>query len=344
MSIVQKCCMKTLFVASAGGHLEELWLLHPRFRNVTRAHTWVTWDSAHSRSLLKDEQCIFIEKSRPRDVMTALHNARQAKEILDSADWSCVVSTGSLPAVPFFAVARARNIPCHFIESAARVQGPSLSARMLERLPGVHRYSQHKTWSGRRNWQFEGSVFDAFSPTATAPREIKKAVVTLGTNSYGFRRLIKGIRDVLPPDAEVLWQTGYTDVSGLGIAAEPFLPAEELRSAMESADLVVAHSGVGSALAAIQSGHVPLLIPRRKRHGEHIDDHQVQIARDLVHKGIAVACDADHLNRDILAVASGLQVEPVPAPTFVLDDSLAQEGVDFLPRAAARPFELRASA
>jgi UDP-N-acetylglucosamine--N-acetylmuramyl-(pentapeptide) pyrophosphoryl-undecaprenol N-acetylglucosamine transferase len=98
------------------------------------------------------------------------------------------------------------------------------------------------------------------------------------------------------------------------------LASEDLASAMGRADLVVAHAGVGSALAAVQAGHAPLLIPRRKHYGEHIDDHQVQIARELVHRGIAVACDADVLNTDILSVASSKRVGAASAPNFILSE------------------------
>jgi UDP-N-acetylglucosamine transferase subunit ALG13 len=194
---------------------------------------------------------------------------------------------------------------------------------MLEWIPGVHRYSQHKSWADRRHWTYSGSVFDAYGPERRAPsptghHEIERVVVTLGSNAFGFRRLIEGLLRVLPAGADILWQTGDTDVSGLGIDGVKLLPSDHLLNAMHKADLVVAHAGVGSALAAMQAGHAPLLVPRRSYHGEHVDDHQVQIARHLVSRGIAVACDADQLNPEILAVAAAQRVEQKIASRFVL--------------------------
>jgi UDP-N-acetylglucosamine transferase subunit ALG13 len=309
-------------VANAGGHLEELWLLQSRLLSAEQKRTWVTWDSPHSRSLLDGEDCIYVDRAQPRDVMVALRNGRHAREILSRGDWSEVISTGSVMAVPFLALARARGIPCHYIESAARVSGPSLSARLLERVPGVHRYTQHEGWSDRHTWSYGGSVFDAYGPSlrppSADPGEIQRVVVTLGSNSYGFRRLIEGLLRVLPAGADVLWQTGHTDASGLGIDAVKFLPSADLVSAMRKADLVVSHAGVGSALAAMQTGHAPLLVPRRSYRNEHVDDHQVQIARHLVSRGIAVACDADQLNPEITAVAASQRVSPQNAPKFAL--------------------------
>jgi UDP-N-acetylglucosamine--N-acetylmuramyl-(pentapeptide) pyrophosphoryl-undecaprenol N-acetylglucosamine transferase len=314
---------KTLFVANAGGHLEELWQLQPRFSNVSRSsRAWVTWDSPQARSLLEGEECMYVDRSEPRDVVTMLRNAKQAREILGSAEWSDVVSTGSVMALPFLALARARGMRCHFIESAARTEGPSLTGRLLERVPGVHRYCQYQAWADRRTWSYGGSVFDGFGPAeppdTLARTGIRFVVVTLGSNTYDFGRLVEGIRNVLPPGAEVLWQTGHTDVSKLDIRATPFLPSADLADAMRKADLVVAHAGVGSALAALSVGRTPLLVPRRKHRGEHVDDHQVQVARHLVHRGIALACDAEQLNPEIIAIAAASRVQEVVAPEFVL--------------------------
>jgi UDP-N-acetylglucosamine--N-acetylmuramyl-(pentapeptide) pyrophosphoryl-undecaprenol N-acetylglucosamine transferase len=323
MTVVHYWCVRTLLVANSGGHLEELWLLHTRLTGSSSARTWVTWDCPHSRSLLAGEDCIFVDPADPRDALATLRNARHAREILTRGEWSEVVSTGSVPAVPFFTLARAQGIPCHYIESAARVTGPSLTARVLEWIPGVHRYSQHRGWADRHNWSYGGSVFDAYGPALreTGPRgghEIERVVVTLGSNSYGFRPLVEGLLRVLPAGADVLWQTGETDVSGLGIDAVKLLPSGDLLNAMHKADLVVAHAGVGSALAAMQAGHAPLLVPRRSHRNEHVDDHQVQIARHLVSRGIAVACDADQLNLEIMAVAASQRVVSKIAPQFVL--------------------------
>lgn len=310
-------------VANSGGHLEELWSLQSRLASSRPSRAWVTWDSPHSRSLLAGEDCMYVDQADPRDAVAALRYARDAREILRHGEWSKVVSTGSVMSVPFFALARARGLPCHYIESAARVTGPSLSARLLEWVPGVHRYSQHKGWSDRRTWSYGGSVFDAYGPAMREAgthggNEIHRVVVTLGSNNYAFRTLVEGLLRVLPHGADILWQTGNTDTSGLGIDAVKFLPAADLLSAMCKADLVVAHAGVGSALTAMRSGHTPLLVPRRRFRGEHVDDHQVQIARHLVDRGIAVACDAEHLTPAITAAAASQCVATKTAPQVVL--------------------------
>jgi len=300
--------VQSLLVASAGGHLEELWLLRPRLGDLAEDVTWVTWETSQSRSLLRDERKIFVRFPRPRDARATVATARLAARILSGGGWSDVVSTGSLPAVPFLAMARLRGIRAHFIESAARVDGPSLSARILERTPGVHRYAQYRSWH-RRSWRYGGSVFDSFAPTDSPPADLRRVVVTVGSSRYDFRRALVAVRRALPPTAEVLWQTGESDVGGLGIDARPYLGAAELSTAMASADLVVAHAGVGSALTAMQAGRRPVLIPRRRAHGEHVDDHQLQVAAELAARGLAVVAEPDDLDRRLLLAAAGRTVE-----------------------------------
>lgn len=316
----ENATVRTLLVAGAGGHLEELWLLRPRLVGVPGEVSWATPDTVQSRALLEGERLLPIPGSHPRDLRGTLATARHAFEVLRRGGWSAVVSTGSLPAVPFFVVARALGIPCHFIESAARVDEPSLSARILERVPGVHRYGQYRTWTAtRQDWHFRGSVFDGFVAVPGPRRPVRRVVVTVGSSRYGFRRLVDDVRRVLPPDAEVLWQTGATDVSDLPLDASVALPATELAHAMAEADLVVAHAGVGSALMALRAGRCPVLLPRARSHGEHVDDHQRQVASALADAGLAVVAEPGALAGEHLVRAGGAAVVQAARPEpFVL--------------------------
>jgi UDP-N-acetylglucosamine--N-acetylmuramyl-(pentapeptide) pyrophosphoryl-undecaprenol N-acetylglucosamine transferase len=212
-------------------------------------------------------------------------------------------------ALPFFAVARARGLTCHYIESAARSQGPSVTGKMIARIPGVHRYAQYRRWAGG-GWRFGGAVFDSFEAVEAPRRDrIRSVVVTLGTyRGYEFPHLIERLLAILPPEAEVLWQTGETDVSGFGIEGREALPEKELTEAMERADVVVAHAGVGAALAALEVGKRPVLVPRRLARNEHVDDHQIQVAGELAERGLAFSVEAPDLSLDDLVAATGSEI------------------------------------
>ena len=120
------------------------------------------------------------------------------------------------------------------------------------------------------------------------------------------------------PSAEVLWQTGATDVSGLGIDAVETLPAADLEQAIADADLVISHSGVGTSLTTLEHGKCPVLLPRRRDHGEHTDDHQRLIAQELGRRGLAVWADPDRLRAEDLVRASRLTARHAAPPPFLL--------------------------
>jgi UDP-N-acetylglucosamine transferase subunit ALG13 len=258
-------------------------------------------------------------------VRTTAH-FRAASRVLRSCHPSVVVSTGSSIAVPFLALAASHHIPSHYIESATRVESPSLTGRILERVPGVDLYTQSPEWH-RRRWHHRGSVFDGFAvddeqDSGEAPVDgtpIRRAVVTVGSaRDYGFRRLVEWAVEALPPGADVLWQTGATDVRGLTIDGRVDVPGAELAAAIRRADVVIAHAGIGSALSALEAGHCPVLVPRDPGRGEHVAGHQLPIARALERRNLAVVA-TERLRPDDLMRAARRRVRSVPAPEFGLD-------------------------
>src|SRR4051812_1211755 len=271
--------MTALFVASSGGHLTQLHHLRRRLRGLGDDVLWVTFDTPQTRALLDGEDVLFVKWIGSRDYRHVMTNGLYARKVLREHDVSAVVSTGAAIALSYLPLARSHGIPCHYIESATRSCGPSTSGRLLARVPGMNLYAQHANWADDV-WHYEGSVFDGFEgrPKRFPRSVLRRVVVTLGTHDYGFRRLVQHLVNILPPETEVLWQTGATEVSDLGIEARAAMPADELTAAIREADVVVAHAGVGSALCALDVGKCPVLVPRRARHGEHVDDHQCEIA------------------------------------------------------------------
>jgi UDP-N-acetylglucosamine--N-acetylmuramyl-(pentapeptide) pyrophosphoryl-undecaprenol N-acetylglucosamine transferase len=301
--------MTVLLVCSGGGHLKQLHELVPRLGLENRDRLWVTFDGGLSRSLLAGEQVEFARHAVPRDLRNIVMNAVHGVGVFRRHSIDMAISTGASPAVSYLSSAAARGIPTHYIESAARADGPSMTGRIMYRIPRVRTYTQYPGWATDR-WLYRGSVFDAYLGREGDRREaIDKVVVSLGTaESLGFRRLVKALVPLLA-GCEVLWQTGATDVTGLPIEGRDKVPHDELRRAIAEADLVISHAGTGAALTALEHGKMPLLVPRRSRHREHIDDHQLQIAAELSRRGLAVAREVDDLDIESLAEAAAGTVE-----------------------------------
>jgi UDP-N-acetylglucosamine--N-acetylmuramyl-(pentapeptide) pyrophosphoryl-undecaprenol N-acetylglucosamine transferase len=307
--------LTTLLVSSVGGHLTELHRLLPVLDGVEPERCWVTFDSPQSRSLLADEDVIYLDYTAPRDVKNILRHTRTARRLFRGRHpFSTVVSTGSGIALSFLPIGRLRGASCHYIESFTRSTGPSATGRLLSRFPGISLYAQYPGWA-KSPWTYAGSVFDVFQPGTVAARDgsIERVVVTLGTmRDYSFRRLLERALAVIPAGAEVLWQAGCTEVDDLPIRACVQIPVHELQKALRAADVVIAHAGAGSALAALEAGKLPVLVPRLSAYGENVDDHQLDLARELSRRRLAVVRDVEELTIDDLRLAAGSLVEAKP--------------------------------
>jgi UDP-N-acetylglucosamine transferase subunit ALG13 len=303
-----------VLVCSGGGHLKQLHALHRRF-DLDEDTVWVTFDTALSRSLLAGEPVHFVPYVRPRDVVGVARVARIAHDVMRSYRAETVISTGANLAVGFLPSVFAHRATMHYIESAARALAPSMTGRVIDRIPRVVRYTQYERQASKR-WSYAGSVLDAFTPgPAAGSARLDRVVVTVGTNeSYGFRRLIEALLRVIPSQSEVLWQTGTTDVTGLGITGHARVPAADLARAIAEADLVISHAGMGSALTVLEAGRTPLLVPRLRRFGEHVDDHQVPTAEELARRGLCLARAATDVDEAALYAAAAGRVQAIPAP------------------------------
>ncbi|GDY32044.1 glycosyltransferase [Gandjariella thermophila] len=317
--------MTTLLLATTGGHLAQLHGLSTRLP-ADGATVWVTHANEQSVSLLAEQDVEFVPYVGVRSVRGVLRCLPTAHRLWRRRKITRAVSTGSAIALGYLPYLAARGVECHYIESATRVSGPSLTGRVLQWVPGVHLYTQHPRWADRR-WRYGGSEFDRYQPVAAARRlgERVRVVVTVGSaTDFPFRRLIMPLVQLLAPngplhqatgrDVEVLWQTGDTPVDDLRIQPRPFLPARELSAALAEADIVVCHAGTGSALAVLGAGRLPLLVPRLRRYGEAVDDHQRELAAELSRRGLAVCREADEITVDDLLATLDRSVRSIPNP------------------------------
>ncbi|HEX8067705.1 MAG TPA: glycosyltransferase [Thermoleophilaceae bacterium] len=299
--------MSTLLVAATGGHLSQLVRLEPRL-GLAGEPTWVTFDTEQSRELLAGRRVVHARYTRPRDYRAVAANVPLAARLLRSGRFERVVSTGSGVALSFLAPAALMRREAHYVESAARATGPSMTGRLLSAVPGVRLHAQYPAWATGR-WRYAGSVFDAYEPAADAPRGDAPLRVALSVGTlFPFPRLVERLTAVLPEGAEVvLWQAGET------------IAPEEVRRGFRAADAVIAHAGVGAALEALDAGRRPLLVPRLARFGEHVDDHQLQVAGELERRGLATVRQADELTaEDVLEAARGAVAEISTPPPLRL--------------------------
>jgi UDP-N-acetylglucosamine transferase subunit ALG13 len=122
----------------------------------------------------------------------------------------------------------------------------------------------------------------------TVPGEGPLLLVTVGTDHHPFDRLVGWAGAWLatnPGRLRCLMQTGTSAPPAGPVAWQAYLGYDALQAAMASAAAVVCHGGPGTILGARHRGAVPIVVPRRHRLGEHVDDHQVAFARRLAATG-----------------------------------------------------------
>lgn len=307
--------MPTLLVASGGGHLKQLIKLRPRL-GIEGDVTWVTFDTGLGRSLGESEEVLFAPYANPHDLAGTAKDAKFALDLFRSRKFDRVISTGANLAVAFLPVGLMFGAKATYIETATRSDALSVTGRVIDKVPRVQRFVQHRGLANKR-WTLAGSVFDGFRAQKFEAPEIKRVVVTLGSNdSYGFDRLLVRLQEIIPPGVDVLWQTGKTTLKIDG--AHETVPAAVLEAAMSEADVVVAHSGTGSALSALEAGRLPVLVVRRAAHDEHIDDHQELTANQLADVGLALSTEADEVTWRDLVSASRWRVVERDAPDLGL--------------------------
>lgn len=304
---------KLLLVASTGGHLWQLTQLAPRLA-ASPDSLWVTFDSPQSRSLLQGKRAHFLPYVAPRDWKGALLAIPPLRTVLRCEHFDGVVSTGAAIAVSAMAAAIGRVPERLYVESVSRFDGPSLSGRIIADARLARTLTQHPHWMNRR-WGHEGSVLENYVVEPRPTSGVASIFVTLGTiRPYQFRRLADRLARLLPPETDVVWQVGETDPAGLPGKVHRYMSAERFDQAVEDADAVITHAGIGTLLGLLNAGVHPIAIPRRARFGEHVDDHQLQAARVLADRGLVIARDADELHWEDVLRASGVRVKLHTSP------------------------------
>lgn len=111
--------------------------------------------------------------------------------------------------------------------------------------------------------------------------------VTVGTHEQAFNRLIQKIdelkRDGLIKD-EVIMQTGFSTYKPKYCKWKKLIPYQQMKQYVDEARIVITHGGPASFIMPLQVGKVPIVVPRQKKFDEHVNDHQLEFARNVAQR------------------------------------------------------------
>lgn len=107
--------------------------------------------------------------------------------------------------------------------------------------------------------------------------------VTIGAGTtYGFNRLIKEMDEIAGKTSEeIIMQIGCTEYEPINAQYYRFVEKTNIEKLYNNSRVIVCHSGIGSILTAMKFNKPTIIVPRRKKYNEHIDDHQLEIAREF---------------------------------------------------------------
>lgn len=129
-------------------------------------------------------------------------------------------------------------------------------------------------------------------------------LVLLGTQNNDFTRLLKAVQENIDNkliEDEVVVQAGFTKFDSKDMKIFDFIDKEKLFELIDKADLIITHGGVGSIIASLKKGKKVIVVPRQKKYGEHVNNHQLQIAKKFEQDGyVKYALELNELGNIIL--------------------------------------------
>ncbi len=157
--------------------------------------------------------------------------------------------------------------------------------------------------------------------------------ISLGSQKFQFNRLLIAVDRLVEEGKirdEVFAQVGYSDYQPKHYRFKPFLNSDEFNQSIREADVIITHAGTGVIINAVKKGKKVIVVPRLGRFGEHVDDHQVQIAEMFSQLGYICACqDCDELAEKLEEVKN-LEFQPYVSNTDRIIGSL-EEYISGLP-------------
>lgn len=111
--------------------------------------------------------------------------------------------------------------------------------------------------------------------------------VTVGTHEQPFNRLVQEIDNLKRDDViteDVIIQTGYSTYEPKYCQWDKLIPYKQMIKNVEDARIVITHGGPASFIMPLQIGKTPIVVPRQKKFDEHVNNHQVEFARNVAER------------------------------------------------------------
>lgn len=117
-------------------------------------------------------------------------------------------------------------------------------------------------------------------------------LITVGTEQFPFNRLMTWSRVLIQQGfikEEIVVQYGTCTDLPTGVRAYSVLAQDQFQEIIQQSRLIIGHCGEGTVLL-LGATHKPyILVPRSRRFGEHVDNHQIELALALAQIEVPIA-------------------------------------------------------
>lgn len=115
--------------------------------------------------------------------------------------------------------------------------------------------------------------------------------VTVGTHEQPFNRLISKVDELVHQkiiDDEVFMQIGYSTYEPKYTKWEKLIGYDLMAKYEDYSDIIITHGGPATYMSALSKNKKVIVVPRQKKFGEHINDHQLDFALRVQNKGYSL--------------------------------------------------------
>ena len=131
-------------------------------------------------------------------------------------------------------------------------------------------------------------------------------LVTVGTQKFPLNRLLRLIDELVESGViteEVFAQIGHSTYVPQNYSYTTFLSKEDFESRVDACSLLITHSGVSTIMMGVHRQKPVVVFPRLAKYGEHVDDHQLEIARSFSDLNYVILCNEHDDLAEVIASA-----------------------------------------
>ena len=135
----------------------------------------------------------------------------------------------------------------------------------------------------------------------------------VGSQKFPFDRLVSAVDELAGRGVitdEIVGQIGPCSFEPSHMKWERFMDKETFDRCIEECDLLITHAGEGSIMTGLIKGKKVIAVPRYERLGEHVSDHQLEIARAMEKQGCIINVEDTSKLEEIFKNIDSYELQP----------------------------------